>query len=166
MQFEDKARKIIEDECDDYFFGIVDLSRAMNPDIEQYSSLFNDYPRAISIGITQPLIFTEGLLDEDESGYNSSDWQLNIITAHLINLLEKEGYNAFSVPKAKNVRDENFTSLHIIAAHQADLGVIENNSLLITPEVGSAVNWGTVLTDAPIKLEYRDIRMNYMDQAL
>lgn len=25
--------------------------------------------------------------------------------------------------------------------------------LPITPEVGSAVNWGTVLTDAPIKLE-------------
>jgi epoxyqueuosine reductase QueG len=25
--------------------------------------------------------------------------------------------------------------------------------MLITPEVGSAVNWGTILTDAPIKLE-------------
>ena len=88
-----------------------------------------------------------------KSDHSTSDWQLNIITAHLINLLEKEGYKAFSVPKARNVKDKNnFTSLHIIAAYEADLGIIENNGLLITPEVGSAVNWGTILTDAPIKL--------------
>ena len=152
MQFEDKARSIIEKECEDYFFGIVDLSSAQYPDIEQYNSLFNDYPRAISIGITQPMIFDDALLDGSESGLKTSDWQLNIITAHLIKLLEKEGYKAFSVPKARNFKDNNFTSLHIIAAHEADLGIIENNGLLITPEVGSAVNWGTVLTDAPIKL--------------
>ena len=59
MQFEDKARSIIEKECEDYFFGIVDLSSAQYPDIEQYNSLFNDYPRAISIGITQPMIFDD-----------------------------------------------------------------------------------------------------------
>ena len=61
MQFEDKARSIIEKECEDYFFGIVDLSSAQYPDIEQYNSLFNDYPRAISIGITQPMIFDDAL---------------------------------------------------------------------------------------------------------
>ena len=149
MEFEDKARKIIEDECEDYFFGIVDLSLAQNSVIEQYSSLFNDYPRAISIGITQPWIFTEGLVDENDSV--CTNWQLNAITAHLINLLEKEGYKAFSVPKAQNVEDKNFTSLHIIAANQANLGRIENG-LLTTPEVGPGVNWGTVLTDAPITL--------------
>ena len=151
MIFADKARKIIEEECEDYFFGIVDLSNAQNPDIEQYSSLFNEYPRAISIGITQPLIVTEGLVDDDV-GYDIIDWQLKIITSHLINLLEKEDYNAFSVPKSQNVKDKNFTSLNIIVAHQADMGVIESNGLLITPEVGSAVKWGTVLTDAPIDL--------------
>jgi epoxyqueuosine reductase QueG len=153
MEFEDKARSIIEKECEDYFLGIVDLSSAQYPDIGQYNSLFNDYPRAISIGITQPMIFDDELLDGSKSAHNTSDWQLNIITAHLINLLEKEGYKAFSVPKARNVKDNNFTSLHIMAAYEADLGIIENNGMLITPEVGSAVNWGTVLTDAPIKLE-------------
>ncbi len=96
------------------------------------------------------MIFTEGLLDESDSVYNFTEWQLNIITAHLINLLEKKGYNAFSLPKAWNLNDKNFTSLHIIAANQAHLGTIQNNGVLITPEVGLGVNWGTVLTDAPI----------------
>jgi epoxyqueuosine reductase QueG len=153
MQFEDKARKIIENECEDYFFGIVDLSFAKYPDIKQYSTLLNEYPMAISIGITHPMILGDGLPYGSESKNNTSNCQLNIITAHLINLLEKEGYNAFSVPKARNMKDKNFTSLHIIVAQEADMGIIENNGLLITPEVGSAVNWGTLLTDAPIKLE-------------
>ena len=70
------------------------------------------------------------------------------ITAQLSYLLEEEGYNAFSFPKARKM-DKTSTSLHLIAADQADLGQIENN-VLKTSEVGAAVNWGTVLTDAPL----------------
>ena len=47
------------------------------------------------------------------------------------------------------MEDNNFISFHTIVANLADLGRIENG-MLITPEVGSSVNWGTVLTDAPI----------------
>ncbi len=54
MQFEDKIRKIIEEECEDYFLGIVDLSLAQNPIVEQYSSLFNDYPEPSPLELPNP----------------------------------------------------------------------------------------------------------------
>lgn len=41
MEFEDKARKIVEKECDDYFLGIVDLSLAKNVVIGQFKSLID-----------------------------------------------------------------------------------------------------------------------------
>ncbi len=78
---------------------------------------------------------------------------MNNITEHISNLLEAEGYNAFPFPKSEKTKDKTFISLNLIAANQANLGQIEKNGLLTTPEVGSAVNWGTVLTDAPIKIK-------------
>ncbi len=152
MEFEDKARMIIEKECEDYFFGIADLSHVENSIIEQYSALFDEYPRAISIGITLPLT-KDGLMNDNKKVYNFTDRKLNNITEHISNLLEAEGYNAFPFPKSEKTKDNTFISLNLIAANQANLGQIEKNGLLTTPEVGSAVNWGTVLTDAPIKIK-------------
>ena len=54
MQLEDKTRNIIERECEDYFLGVEDLSLTNDPVILQYKTLLNEYPRAISIGITLP----------------------------------------------------------------------------------------------------------------
>jgi epoxyqueuosine reductase QueG len=152
MEFEDKARMIIEKECEDYFFGIADLSHVQNSIIEQYSALFDEYPRAISIGITLPLTNHE-LINVNKKVYNFTDRKLNNITGHISNLLEAEGYNAFPYPKSGKTKDKTFISLNLIAANQANLGQIEKNGLFITPEVGSAVNWGTVLTDAPVKIK-------------
>ncbi len=152
MEFEDKARMIIEKECEDYFFGIADLSQVQNSTIEQYSALFDEYPRAISIGITLPLTTYE-LTNENKKVYNLTNRKLNNITEHISNLLEDEGYNAFPFPKSEKTKDKTFISLNLIAANHANLGHIEKNGSLSTPEVGSAVNWGTVLTDAPIKIK-------------
>ena len=49
MQLEETLRKVIEDECEDYFFGVADLSIAKSL-FEQEE--FAEYPKAISIGIT------------------------------------------------------------------------------------------------------------------
>ncbi|MBZ2166619.1 4Fe-4S ferredoxin [Methanobacterium sp. VT] len=146
------ALLIIEKECEDYFFGIADLSHVQNSIIEQYSALFDEYPRAISIGITLPLT-KDGLMNDNKKVYNFTDRKLNNITEHISNLLEAEGYNAFPFPKSEKTKDNTFISLNLIAANQANLGQIEKNGLLTTPEVGSAVNWGTVLIDAPIKIK-------------
>ncbi|HML04471.1 MAG TPA: 4Fe-4S ferredoxin [Methanobacterium sp.] len=151
MKLEDQLRNIIEEECEDYFFGVVDLSNVENDMIGQYESFFDEYPRAISIGVTIPYMVTDELLkSEDTAIYKETNCKLRIITAHLNNLLQNEGYKVLSVPKAKRTNDETFISLHKLAANLADLGEIEKN-LVVTPEVGPGVNWGTILTNAPVE---------------
>ncbi|MGZ7160789.1 MAG: 4Fe-4S ferredoxin, partial [Methanobacterium sp.] len=87
------------------------------------------------------------LLRKGAAIYKETNCKLRVITSRLSNLLEKTGYKAISVPKSKIMNDEKFISLHKLAADLANIGKIEG-SLLVTPEVGVGVNWGTVLTDA------------------
>lgn len=153
MKFENTTRKIVESECEDYYLGITDLSLAKNSVIKQFKSLISEYPRAISIGITLPYKITDGLKNKSISIYQETNCQLKNITTQLNNLLENSGYKALILPKSR-VEDENFVSLHTIVASLADLGRIEKGKL-VTPEVGSYVNWATVLTDAPIKKQIK-----------
>lgn len=148
MQLEEKARKIIESECDDYFLGFGDLSNTDDPMIYEYSKLFDDYPTSISIGITIPLFNEDANIPEI---YYNTNCQLKSITMKICSLLEDEGYSSFSFPKSKDM-DETYLSLHVIAANHANLGEIGKNGLLKTPEVGFGVNWGTILTDATINV--------------
>lgn len=147
MQLEEEIRNIIENESEDYFLGTADLSVSKNPMIHQYGSLIDEYPRAISFGITLPYVNTCNLFKDYSKIYKHTNCKLRAISNQLTNLLEDGGYKAFPVPKSKIV-DVTFTSLHKLAANQANLGRIDDNGLLITPEVGPGVNWGTVLTDA------------------
>lgn len=148
MQFDDMARKVIEEECEDYFLGIADLSHTKQFTDEQYTSLIAIYPRAVSIGITLPPKTIENSLKRNSVVYTEINNQLNSITVYLSNLLEQEGYKALAVPNTGRMDNGIFVSLHKLAAISADLGRIEKN-MVVTSEVGPGVNWGTVLTDAP-----------------
>ncbi|MCC7550267.1 MAG: 4Fe-4S ferredoxin [Methanobacterium sp.] len=154
MKFELAIRDSIETECEDYFLGIVDLSQLENTLIEKYNSLILEYPRAISVGITLPYLISDGLKRGYEKIQRQTNCQLKLITSQLSKLLEKEGYLAFTMPKSR-ISDENHISFHETVASLAEMGKIEKN-LLITPEVGSRVNWGTVLTNAPLKTFYKN----------
>ena len=151
MEFENTIRKIIEKECEDYYLGIADLSLAENDILQQYKSFFDEYPRSISIGITLPYNAAGEIIDRNTKLYNEINQQLNIITTHLSKLLQQEGYKTLSIPKTEKLEDKNFISLHKLAANVADLGEIETNGSLVTPEVGPGVNWSTILTDAPLE---------------
>ncbi len=153
MQFEDTVRKIIEKECEDYFLGVADLSLAKKAVIQQYGSLIDKYPLAISIGLTLPIIVQNQLSRTYKNTvlYNETDKQLDIITTKLSGLLQNGGYKAFSVPKIEMNEEKIFINLHKLAANLAGLAWIEKNDLLVTPEAGSRVNWATVLTDAPLE---------------
>jgi epoxyqueuosine reductase QueG len=148
MQFENIIRNIIEKKCEDYFLGTADLSLAKNPNINQYKILINEYPRAISIGLTLPTTAADLLKSKIYPIYYETNCKLKVITSNLCNFLEQEGYKSFNLPKSNIINDQNFISLHKLAADQANLGKIEENGLLSTSEVGEGVNWGTVLTDA------------------
>lgn len=147
MQFENIIREAIEEKCEDYFLGTADLSLAKDPMIQQYKPLIAEYPQVISIGITLPKL-SDKLKNESNEIYNKTNCQLKFITAHLSSLLEEKGYKVFSLPKADKMTDETFVSLHKLAANLAGLGRIDKSGLLVTPEVGTEVNWGTVLTNA------------------
>lgn len=149
MKCENEIRNVIEIECEDYYLGMVDLSRVENSIIEKYGSLINQYPRAISIGITQPYMVSDEMLRAKKQPYDVTNCQLKSITSHLSRLIEQEGYQALAMPKARKMNEGPEISFHEVVANLADLGKIEKN-LLVTPEVGSRVNWGTILTNAPI----------------
>ncbi len=158
MKIEDNARKIVEGECEDYFLGVTDLSLAKNSVTDQFKSLISEYPRAISIGITLPYKISYGLKAKGNALYQETNCQLKNITSQLNNLLERNGHKALSLPKSR-IEDKNSTSLHAIIANLANLGLIDKG-ILVTPEVGSRVNWGTVLTNAPLRSDN-----NYLDSS-
>ena len=149
MKFELAIRNSIETECEDYFLGIVDLSPLENSLVKKYDVLISEYPRAISVGITLPYWISDGFKKSYEKIYHQTNCQLKYITSKLTKLLENEGYEAFTIPKSR-INDKNHVSFHDTVAYLADMGNIEQN-ILITPEVGAMVNWGTVLTNAPLK---------------
>jgi epoxyqueuosine reductase QueG len=149
MKCENEIRNVIETECEDYYLGMVDLSRVENSLIEKYGSLIDQYPRAISIGITLPYKIPDKMVMAKKQPYDVTNCQLKSITSHLSQLIEQEGYQALAMPKARAFDDCSEISFHEVVANLADLGKIEKN-LLVTPEVGSRVNWGTILTNAPI----------------
>jgi epoxyqueuosine reductase QueG len=154
MQFENLARKTIESECEDYYFGIADLSTAQKSETEKYGSLLDAYPNAMSIGLTMfPKISHESKQEEYEQIYNDTkkvtDSKLDIITARLSDLLKENGYAAFPVPKIET-NEKLFIYLHKMSVRMADLGQIEKNCTLMTLDDGWYVNWGTVLTNAPL----------------
>lgn len=148
MQFEGKIRNFIETECEDYFLGAVDLSLLENAIVENYYSLISEYPRAISVGITLPHLISDGLKKSYDKVYSQTNCQLKYIMSQLSKLLENEGYQALPMPKSRS-SDKTHISFHETVANLADMGRIEKN-FLITPEVGSRVNWGTILTNAPL----------------
>ncbi len=148
MMFEDTIRKIIEDEWEDYFLGTADLSD-IKDDVNDYESLIGLYPRAISIGLTLPMIVNDKSMNNTDL-YSETNVKLNNITTYLSSLLENHGYKALSVPKYGTMSNGIFSSLHSLAAKIANLGSVEN-STIAKDETGLEVNWGTVLTNAPIK---------------
>jgi len=149
MKCENVIRNVIENECEDYYLGMVDLSQVDNALIEKYGSLITEYPRAISIGVTLPYLIPDKLSVNKKQPYDVTNCQLKVITSHLSSLLEDYGYRALSMPKAREMIDGPPISFHEEVANLANLGKIEKN-LLVTPEVGSRVNWGTILTNAPL----------------
>lgn len=157
MKLEDKMREIIEEECEDYFFGVADFDLADNLMKNHENPSTGEYPIAISIGITLPPQIPFELLEYDENledpTFREMIQQLNLITMRLNDLLKIEDYRSLPIPVTSNITHQRKfdTFSHELIANLAGLGQIGKDGLLIAPEVGSRVIWGTVLTNAPLK---------------
>jgi epoxyqueuosine reductase QueG len=79
--------------------------------------------------------------------------RIDSISLILAQSLDRAGFQAFVVPSSQTVDRTGLTGVfsHKLAAHLAGLGWIGKSALLITPEHGPRVRWGTVLTDAPLE---------------
>jgi epoxyqueuosine reductase len=143
------------------YFGIADLFPACDVILEQGGAEIAAYPRSISIGIAllHPIVDQLSRRPERTAAihyrfhcYDVINSRLDQVTSRLGGLLQREGYSAFPVPASKRVDNDRLCAIfpHKLSAHLAGLGWIGKNSLLITPDMGPRVRWGTVLTDAPL----------------
>jgi epoxyqueuosine reductase QueG len=145
------------------YFGIANLSPANQGKITAYEKkLIALYPLAISIGV--PLL--DGIVDaiavQDDSNALKNYWfhayevinpLINSIAIRISQLIEGQGYKALQVPASHIVDASNLYGLfsHKIGASLAGLGWIGKSCLLVTPDRGTRVRWGTVLTDVPLE---------------
>ena len=143
-------------------FGIADLAPAREPIYEQSGEFLNRFHRAISHGFS----LADGIVDTlvhhqsipalhtyRHYVYQTVNPRLDSISLMLAQSLEKAGFQAYVVPASQTVDRTRLIGVfsHKLAAHLAGLGWIGKSALLITPEHGPRVRWGTVLTDAPLE---------------
>jgi epoxyqueuosine reductase len=141
------------------YFGTADLEPARRGATTVYEAkLISRYKSAISIGV--PLLgdIVDAIKDTDDlfalnnyrfHVYETINPRINDITLSVAAALTEVGYHALAVPASHTVDAPNLTGMfsHKMAASLAGLGWIGKSCLLITPDRGPRVRWGTVLTD-------------------
>jgi len=144
------------------YFGIADLTPARQRISEQGGEFLIQFPRAVSHGFVLTDGIVNTLVHHNNPAALNTYWyyvyqiinpRIDSISMMLAQSLDKAGFQAFVVPSSQTVDRTSLTGVfsHKLAAHLAGLGWIGKSALLITPEHGPRVRWGTVLTDAPLE---------------
>lgn len=137
-------------------WGVADLTHSRSWLRQEYGCLWDDYPRAISLGVFFPRQVVNDLLDGPTHTYlryyDVLNSRLDDMACRLANFLERQGEKSFPVPASQRLGEDKLASLfsHRLAARLAGLGWIGKNSCLIHPEVGPRLRFATVLTNAPL----------------
>ena len=79
--------------------------------------------------------------------------RLDSVTSKIACEIERAGHRALPIAASERKENDRISSefSHKMAANLAGLGWIGKSCLLITPQRGPRVRWGTVLTDAPLE---------------
>jgi epoxyqueuosine reductase len=159
MSLDEALRELAESVWVDHY-GIADLSSATEAIREQGGDFIAMYPRAVSIGVNLIHPLVNLLPSGSDSGsalyrhhvYDVVNTRLDLIISQIAGRIQHEGYAAFPVPASKRTDDKRIASFfsHKLAAHCAGLGWIGKSCLLITPDAGPRVRWGSILTNAPL----------------
>jgi len=143
-------------------FGIADITPARQPICEQGGEFLTRFPRAVSHGFVLTDGIVNTLVHHESIASLNTYWYyvyrivnplLDSISLMLAQSLDKAGFQACVVPASQTVDRTRLVGVfsHKLAAHLAGLGWVGKSALLITPEHGPRVRWGTVLTDAPLE---------------
>ena len=144
------------------YFGVADLVSARQCITGQGGEFLAQFPRAVCHGFVLANGVVNTLVNHKSIGALSSYlyYVYQIVNPHVDSIslmlaqsLERAGFQAFIVPSSQTVDKTEHSGVfsHKLAAHLAGLGWIGKSALLITPEHGPRVRWGTVLTDAPLE---------------
>lgn len=162
MELQTKLKKMAIDLGAD-FFGIADLSPARRAIEKHWESETAQFPRAVSFGVAlpyeivnqQPNRFSSNVAQNyNHHAYDIINQRLDHIASRLSSMIQKEGQRSLPIPATQEViYNEELYGLfsHKMAARYAGLGWIGKCCLMVTPEVGPRVRWGSVLTAAPLK---------------
>jgi epoxyqueuosine reductase QueG len=145
------------------YYGVADLTPA---EVQNFirstaASFTSGYPRAVSLGLRLSDTLVDLLPEADDRiralykhhAYTVMCSKIDIATAAIVNTIQQAGYRALAIPAAiVGIDGEHFAGIfsHKLASHLAGLGWIGKSCMLITPDHGPRVGWGTVLTDSPL----------------
>lgn len=135
--------------------GFADLE-VVRAGIRAYYDRYDDYSRAVSIGVFLPAEvideLTEGPTDTYAYCYQSCNRLLDDIVMRLCSYLGRAGCKAYPIFSSQIIGEaqDRGAFSHRLAAKEAGLGWIGKSCCLVTPQVGPALRLATVLTDAPL----------------
>ncbi len=117
-----------------------------------------DLPYAVSVGFRLSDPVMDGLVDRPTRTYQYHYRQVNLLIDHtlllLLGKLHEFGYEGFPVPSSQIVNWEDSTGhlAHKMVASVAGLGWLGRNNLLVSPLYGARVRYGSLFTNAPLRL--------------
>lgn len=152
------------------FFGIANLSPAKEVIEKLWEKKAAQFPKAIAFGIAlpheivnqQPNRFSSNVaLNYKYHAYDIINQRLDHIASLFSSAIQKEGKRSLPIPATQEIiYNEELYGIfsHKMAARYAGLGWIGKCCLLVTPNVGPRVRWGSVLTDASLKANKKPMK--------
>ena len=146
------------DELEKYLLGLG-VDKVGYADVNGLASEFVDLPNGISLVLKLPKETIQLVENENYPEYwKSFHSRIADLTQMALNgeeFIKSKGYNAFALTMQRNECDmEKLLSIlpYKTIATKSGLGWIGRSALFVTPEYGSAVVLGAILTDMPLEL--------------
>lgn len=137
----------------------IGASKVGFADVDGLASEFTDLPNGISIVLKIPKRAMKYVEEEDYESYwscfHSQIDKLTEISLKGEKYIKNLGYNAFALTMDRNECDmKKLLSIlpYKTIATKSGMGWIGKSALFVTPEYGSAVALGGILTDMPLEL--------------
>ncbi len=142
-----------------YLLGLG-VSKVGFTNVDGLASEFVDFPNGISLVLKLPKEAMQLVDNEDYNAYwncfHSKVAELSEIALKGEEYIKNLGHNAFALTMTRNECDmEKLLSIlpYKTIATKSGLGWIGRSALFVTPEYGSAVVLGAILTDMPLEFD-------------